>query len=197
MRAHAFEKELESHLPGVDVTVFSRVREFEDALKDRPEGVVSLRPVLEGLGLRPELQGYAGGKATERYVLIASDRAVSVAELSGKTLGAVDVLGRRNMDRFIAQLLGGVSPKLKHVTHERDLLPLLQFNAVAAVVTSETWADLLRQKTKMSLKTTVLQNEVGLCAVAFASPQAKSSLEPKIKAAGGKFNQALGVSQWR
>src|SRR5687767_4308135 len=51
MRAQAFEKHLEAQLPGVDVTVFSRIHEFEAALAERPEGALAQRPVLEALGL--------------------------------------------------------------------------------------------------------------------------------------------------
>src|SRR5689334_20781587 len=57
MRAHTLEKDLEDLLPGVDVTVFSRIREFEVAMQERPEGALARRVVLESLGLQPALQG--------------------------------------------------------------------------------------------------------------------------------------------
>jgi hypothetical protein len=197
MRAQAFEKQLEAQLPGVDVTVFSRIHEFETALGDRPEGALAQRPVLEALGLRPELQGHAGDRATERYVLMSANAPVSPADLQGKTLGVVDILGRKKMDGFVSSLFGLPSPKLKYVTHERDLLPLLQFNAAAAVVLSESWARRLREKSEMNLRTTPLTSEVGLPAVVFASTQGKSALEGKIRSAGKAFNDSLGVTQWR
>jgi len=197
MRAQAFEKQLEAQLPGVDVTVFSRIHEFETALGDHPEGALAQRPVLEALGLRPELQGHAGDRATERYVLMSANVPVSPGELQGKTLGVVDILGRKRMDGFVSGVLGGTSPKLKYVTHERDLLPLLQFNAAAAVVLSESWARRLREKSEMNLRTTPLNNEVGLPAVVFSSAQGKSALDGKIRSAGRAFNESLGVTQWR
>jgi len=197
MRAQAFEKHLEAQLPGVDVTVFSRIHEFESALADRPEAALAQRPVLEALGLRPELQGLSGDRATERYVLMAANTPVSAGELQGKTLGVVDVLGRKRMDGFVGAMLGTASPKLKYVTHERDLLPLLQFNAAAAVVLSESWARRLREKSEMNLRTTPVTNEVGLPAVVYSSPQAKSALDGKIRAAGRALNESLGVTQWR
>lgn len=197
MRAQAFEKHLEAQLPGVDVTVFSRIHEFETALADRPEAAIAQRPVLEALGLRPELQGHAGDRATERYVLMSVNTPVSPAELAGKTLGVVDILGRKRMESFVGGILATPSPKLKYVTHERDLLPLLQFNAAAAVVLSEAWAKRLREKSEMNLRTTSLNNEVGLPAVVFTSPQGKAALEGKIRSANRAFNESLGVTQWR
>lgn len=197
MRAQAFEKQLEAQLPGVDVTVFSRIHEFETALADRPDGAIAQRPVLEALGLRPELQGHAGERSTERYVIMSANVPVSPGELAGKTLGVVDILGRKRMEGFVSGVLGTPSPKLKYVTHERDLLPLLQFNAAAAVVISESWAKRLREKSEMNLRTTSLSNEVGLPAVVFASAQGKAALDGKIRSAGRGFNDALGVTQWR
>jgi len=197
MRAQAFEKQLEAQLPGVDVTVFSRIHEFEAALAERPDAAIAQRPVLEALGLRPELQGYAAERATERYVLMSANAPVSPGDLTGKTLGVVDILGRKRMDGFVSGVLGVPSPKLKYVTHERDLLPLLQFNAAAAVVLSEAWAKRLREKSEMNLRTTPLGREVGLPAVVFTSAQAKAALDGKIRAAGRGFNDALGVTQWR
>jgi len=197
MRAHTLEKDLETLLPGVDVTVFSRIREFEVAMQERPEGALARRVVLESLGLRPELQGNDGGKSTERFVLVAANRQATVAELQGKTLGAVDILGRKNMDDFVSNVLGASTPKLKYVTHERDLLALLQFEAAAAVLTSEKWAELFRSKSEMKLMTTALPNEVPLVAVAFSSPSARAALEGKLGAAAPRLKDKLGVTQWR
>lgn len=197
MRAHTLEKDLEDLLPGVDVTVFSRIREFEVAMQERPEGALARRVVLESLGLQPALQGHDGGKSTERFVLVAANRQASVSELQGKTLGAVDILGRKNMDDFVSNVLGASAPKLKYVTHERDLLALLQFEAAAAVMTSEKWAELFRSKSEMKLTTSALPNEVSLVAVAFSSPSARSALEGKLVAAAPRLKDKLGVTQWR
>jgi hypothetical protein len=197
MKAQAFEKQLESQLSGVDVTVFSRIRGFEPALKDSPDGVLARTSVLESLGLHVDLQGQHGNKSTERYVLISTNSPVSPQQLQGKTLGAVNILGRKHMDIFISKILGGIKPKLTHVTHERDLLALLQFGAADAVITSQKWADKFNEKSEMNLKITPLSNEVGLPAVSFGSGGGRSALESKIKSAGASFNAELGVTQWR
>ncbi len=197
MRAHALEKQLETQLPGVDVTVFGRIRGLQRALNDHPEGVLARTPVLESLGLRAELQGRKGGRDKERYVLVSNHAPITPRQLRGKTLGVVDILGRKKMDSFISKILEVPAPRLKHVTHERDLLALLQFDAAAAVMTSEVWAQRFRRKSEMNLRVTPLRNEVGLPAVAFGSAHGRGVLEGKIKNAGSRFNQALGVTQWR
>ncbi len=197
MRALALEKYLGSQLPGVEVTVFGRIRGFQAALAERPDGVIARSVVLESFGLEPELKGYNGSSPTEPYVLASVGKPVTPSQLAGKTLGVVDILGRHKMDEFVGLLLDGVEPRLKHVTHERDLLALLHFDTADAVVTSERWVKVLSEKTEMNLKTTPIRRQVGLVAVAFPNPGAKGVLMNGVKSAGSGFNRALGVTQWR
>ena len=101
------------------------------------------------------------------------------------------------MDSFIRTLLGGASPKLKYVTHERDLLALLQFGAVTAVVSSQKWAERFRGRSEMDLRVTPLGPQVGLPAVSFPTVSSKGSMEANIRSAGSAFNNILGVTQWK
>ena len=101
------------------------------------------------------------------------------------------------MPGFVRDVLGRPSPNLKQVTHERDLLALLQFNVADVVLISEVWANRFRKRSEMDLEMVPVPNEVGLPAVAFGSSRGRSALSSKIKAAGANFNASLGVTQWR
>lgn len=197
VRAQAFEKEMEGHMPGVDVTVFGRIRGFQRAASDRPEAVLALKPVLESLGLEVDLQGHRDGKPTEQYVLLSNAKSVSPSDLGGdRKLGVVDIMGRRRMPAFVSSVLSVETPRLAYVTHERDLLSLLRFGAATAVLTSKRWADLLKGTSQMDLRTTPLATEVGLPAISYSSPSASNAIEPALKSSSS-INGKLGVNQWR
>ncbi len=196
MRARALETQMEAQLPGVDVTVFGRIRGFEAALADRPEAILAQRPVLEALGLRPVLQGYNGSSPDEPYFVVSSKAPLLPEQLTNKDVGAVNILGRHHMDAFVQQLLGGATPRLKYVTHERDLLALLQFGAAEAVITSGSWVERFKQKSQMTIHARQAKGNVGLAAVAFPTGSG-GIVEERIKSAGNDFNQALGVTKWR
>ncbi len=197
VRAQAFEKELESHMPGVDVTVFGRIRGFQQASGDNPEAMLALKPVLDSLGLTIDLQGHRDGKPTEQYVLVANARSVSPSDLSGDDkLGVVDIMGRRRMPGFVTSVLGVETPRLAYVTHERDLLSLLRLGAATAVLTSKRWADLLKGTSQMDLRMTPLATEVGLPAISYRSTIAQSAIEQALKSSNS-VNGKLGVNQWR
>ena len=123
--------------PGVSFTVFGRQKDFVNTLKTQPpDAVIAHRPVIEGIGVQnePVLQGTLGGKDSQQYVLVSVDQGVDTANLAKLNVGAVDLLGRRKMSKFVAKLLGVPKVKVKRVTKLEDLLPLLQFSMADAVM---------------------------------------------------------------
>lgn len=198
IRPRVLQQELARAMAGVDVRVFGRIRELQAAMQNQTPAAVIARPVvLESLRLKPGLNGFRDGQKEETYVLLSVRRPVSPWEVAGKPLGAVDLLGRREMEAFASHVLGARVTKIKRVTTERDLLPLLQFGTVAAVLLPERWVSVLRKKSKLELETTPLKNKVGLPAVWFASPATQAALQPKVQALGAQLSQRFGVDQWK
>src|SRR5438552_17349930 len=101
LEARALSKLFEAALPGVAVWVLTKSRDFSVVRSRNPDAVVALAPVLVANGFTPVLQGYKGGKATEPYVLL-STRAVTPSSV--KSVGAIDILGRREMGEFVSSL---------------------------------------------------------------------------------------------
>jgi hypothetical protein len=198
IRPHALQQELASALPGVQVRVFGRVRELQAAVQSNAPQAVLARPVvLEALGLQPVLRGSRRGNTGEPYVLLGVGRAPKPTELGNQPLGAVDLVGRHEMKAFVSRVLGVPAPKLKLVTTEHDLLPLLQFGEAATVLTPERWVSVLKQKSNLDLKATLLANTVGLPALWYSSASVRSTLEPKVKGWGQGLNARFGVDEWK
>src|SRR5689334_11292488 len=103
LEARALTRLFEAALPGVTVWLLTRSRDFRMVRSRNPDAVVALAPVLIADGFTPVLQGYKGGQATEPYVLLSTR---PVTPNSVKSVGAVDVLGRREMTKFVSSLLG-------------------------------------------------------------------------------------------
>src|SRR3954469_24816004 len=61
LKQRAFEGELQAALPGVEVRAVGRLADFERALGDGADAVLSLPPLLTAHGLTPKLQGLHGG----------------------------------------------------------------------------------------------------------------------------------------
>lgn len=198
IRARALESALQHELPGVDVLVVSRHRDFARELTQSPDAALALEPVLREQGWRCELSGTRGGDDTEPYVLLSIGSGVDAARSSELVLGAVDLMGRERTAAFVAGLLeASVVPSIKYVIKTEDLLPLLQFRSVEAVVLSDYEANRIKRISKLDLRVTPLAKRVGLAGVVFTTPRGRSLIKPGIQALTPETLSKLGVEAWR
>lgn len=198
IRARALESALQQELPAVDVLVVSRHRDFARELAQRPDAALALQPVLRDQGWNSELFGTRSGDDSEPYVLLSIGAGVDAARSAQLVLGAVDLMGRERTSAFVAGLLdSAVIPSIKFVIKTEDLLPLLQFRSVDAVVLSDIEANRIKRISKLDLRITPLSKRVGLAAVVFTTPRGRTLIKPGIQALTPDTLSKLGVEAWR
>jgi hypothetical protein len=194
LEARALGRLFEAALPGVDVWVLTRSRDFSRVRTRNPDAIVALAPVLVANGFTPVLQGHKGGQASESYALLSTR---TVAPSNVKSVGAVDLFGRREMTRFVSSLLGGNEPQVAPVTKLADLLALLQLGEVDAVLLPTRHAGALIGRTRLSLTVTRLEGKgVGLPAFYPSSP-AGQRLKGMFAGLPSGLLQEIGVDSWR
>src|SRR5262245_52848719 len=130
----ALQKMLAEALPGTDVVAFGRFRDFENGLAQKPDAALTLTPVLKAKGLASSVVGSNNGSNVEPYVLVSAGKSVEANKVT--SVGAVDILGRQGMKDLVTELLG-TTPNIERVTKVEDLLALLQFGSVDAVLLPE------------------------------------------------------------
>lgn len=193
-KSSVVEKTLQGKLSGLTITVFSRFRDFDGAGK--PDAMLSIPPVLESRGAKPAMQGMRGGKATEPYVLASVGKPLS-GSLSGKTIGAVDLLNRDGTTRFITGLLKATDVKIKRVAKVEDLLPLLEFSAADGIVLPSSMLAKLKERTRLPVKMHPLPGaQVGLPAVAVLNPAARGAIVNALQKLDGATKSMLGIDDW-
>ncbi len=193
------QKELQGTMPSLEVTVFGRTRDFLRGVQDQsPEAVMAPTPVLESLGLSASVQGLREGARDEAYVLVSIDRPLSPEELAGQTVGAYGLLRRKEMKSFCGKLLSTGKQKVKTVTKFADLLPLLQFEAAAAVILPKRYAILLTAKSQLKLVVSDLKGgRVGLPGVALDGPGARDTVVSALESMDKNTRKNLGVDAWK
>jgi hypothetical protein len=198
IRSRALETALQEELRATDVMVVSRHRDFTRELLDRPDAALAVTPVLADQGWDGELHGTRGGLENEPYVLMSIGTAMDPRRLGQSVIGAVDLLGRERTGIFLARLLGlDVPPPVKYVVKTEDLLALLQFQAVNAVVLSQRDADRIQSLSKLQLRATPLAMPVGLPAVVFTTERGRQMIKPGLQALNAETLRKLGVDSWR
>jgi hypothetical protein len=195
-KSSAVEKVLRERLPELNVTVFGRFRDFEDALSSRNADVLlTIPPILEQYGKKVTLEGRRGGKSTEPYVLASIAQPLS-GSLAGKTIGVVDLLGRDGTQKFVTGLLKASDLKIKRVAKIEDLLPLLEFSAADGIVLPQFTMKRLLERTRLSIKSQELPNAVGLPVVAVLNPAVRELVVNCFQKMDGTTKSLLGIESW-
>jgi hypothetical protein len=176
-----------------EITVFGRFRDFETGLGTKPDAVLTLQPVLQAKGLPSTVLGTNAGSPSEAYALIASGKQVTPDKVS--SVGAVDLLGRQGMKDLVARVLGAAA-RVERVTKLEDLLPLLQFGSVEAVLLPERLVEPFRARSKLDLRSSQVPGRVGLPALSVLS-SAGASLVESVKALTPAISQQMGVQKWQ
>lgn len=192
VKQRAFQSLLGAGLPGVAITAVGRVADFERALQDGPDGVLTLPVVLAAQNLTPALRGKAHGSFEERYALVGTGAPPEPNHVAA--VGALDLLGRDGTTRFVRRLVGAQA-HVERVNKIEDLLPLLQMQLVNAVLLPARLVADLRAASRLTLSVRELETTVGLPAVASTGPAGAAVLS-----AVGKMpkdvSKLLGVEEW-
>ena len=193
VKQRALQTLLQSALPGLTVTTVGRVADFDRALEEGQDAVLTLPIVLLARGLAPKLRGLRGGSPDEAYSLVGADSAPDPA--SAKIVGALDLLGREGTTGFVQGLLGA-KPRVERVTKVEDLLPLLQMQrADTLLLPSRLFAE-IKSTSSLNVVQRELPGKVGLPAVATVN-DAGASVLTEIGKLSSEAARALGVESWR
>lgn len=200
LKAKSLEELVSQALPGSEVTVFSRVKDLEDAMQAKPPGaLLSYPPVHAKFQLTPALRGLAKQKDWEPYVSMSVGKALAKADLVGKTIGVLDTLGRKETTDHVTSILGGMSDfKLKRVIKLEDMLPLLQFGAAEALILPASAATEIRSRSQQELAVSEIEGaRAELPAVAAPGGNMVPALKDRFVGMDSKVKAALGVESWR
>lgn len=193
VKQRALQTELAAAMGGIVVTAVGRIADFDRALQDGQDAVLTLPVVLAAYGLAPALRGIRQGSPEERYALVAVDVVPDPARIS--SVGALDLLGRERTNAFVHGLLGA-NPKVERVTKVEDLLPLLQMQRVDAILLAARMFTELEADSRLKLAQRTLAATVGLPAAAKVGAGAVEVLAA-LKRLPGSVSSILGVDEWR
>jgi hypothetical protein len=193
VKQRALQGELQAALTGVTVTAVGRVADFDRAIGQGQDALLSSSLVLQTRKLKLQLRGYRAGASDELYALLGADKPPDPANL--KAVGTVDLLGREGTASFVKEMLGS-TPKVERVTKLEDLLPLLQMQLVEAVLLPARLVAPLKQTSAMKLVERSLSKRVGLPAVTSLSAAGSSAVSAVAKLPKS-VSERLGVDEWR
>jgi hypothetical protein len=193
VKQRALQAIIQSALSELTVTAVGRIADFDRALEEAPDAVLTLPIVLAARGMSPQVRGYRNGAPDEPYALVAVDALPNPASVN--TVGAVDLLGRDGTNGFVRALLGN-SVKVERVTKVEDLLPLLQMQrADAVLIPSRLYSD-LASTSSLHLVQHELPARVGLPAITGLGAGGIQAVD-RVSKLAGEAARTLGTDSWR
>lgn len=198
-RPMAIQKILSLHIKGADIRVFARLEDFRTLVQaERPNAVLAQPAVLEAMGdYNLALQGTLKGSANEPCQLLFIDSAVDPNRMEGVTVGVFGSMERDSLEAFVRRSIPG-NPRIRRVTKVEDLLPMLIFHMVNAVLVDGATIDVFRKKSQATLVAAPLTGcvleKVG---VATLDAEGGKELVREIRKIGVEDRSVLGVHAWR
>src|SRR5690606_27672790 len=124
-------------------------------------------------------------------------KVTDVQSLSAGSVGCLDLVDRRHLPTFVANLLGTQNaPEIQRVTKVEDLLQLLQFERADAVLLPERFYAEFAALTKLDLKVLRLPSaKAKRMAVAF--PGNQGIVESAVRNLPSEIKQRIGIDGWK
>ncbi|HEX3694927.1 MAG TPA: hypothetical protein VH374_06005 [Polyangia bacterium] len=193
------EQVLRRKLPALEIIVFGRFRDFEEAMAARPpDALLGVNALLVSQNVRPTLQGFRANADWETYSLLSVGDTFEGPDLGGKAVGVVDLLGRAATQEFVSKLLGSDEVKVKRVTKREDLLPLLQLALADGIVTPTATVRDITERSRLPLRVRELSAvHVKLASVGVRTTAARALIVSQFRALDATTNWMLGVDAWR
>jgi hypothetical protein len=197
-KSTVLERTLQFKLPEVAVTVFGRFRDFEEALAARPpDAVLALEPLLASRSLKTTLHGVSNGEKSQRFVLLSAGAPLDGA-IGERTIGVVDLLGRKDTQAFVAKLLKVPDVRIKLVTKLEDLLSLLQFSAADAILVPASMVKPFTERSRLALFVRELPDAVvGRAAVSVLTSEPRATIVRSIQHLDTVTNKMMDIDGWR
>jgi hypothetical protein len=198
VRTQIMQKKLSRALPGVEIRVFGRYRDFKAKTKaDSPDAILSKAPIIKQLrGYSIKQKGIRDDETNESYVLLSVGKRINPANMANTTIGVFDILGRRGMKKFIGQYFS-VTPRLKRVSKMEDLLQLLTFNMVDAILIPEIYVEYFKGISKLYfIKTSVPNMRVGIVALAVKKRRYATHILRSLTSMNNDFKTLLDIDNW-
>lgn len=200
VRPHSMRQFLARASQKVTFVIFPRYREFADAVeKQQPDGILVRPEIAQHFGgLQPLLHSIRDGQDQENLVLLSVDRKINLENLPSSTIGILDFMGKSETRKWLDKRLDTSHAEVRTVGKIEDLITLLQFKYVEAVLVPRSYTLILQQRTRMKLVETNPGSLVlGLPILSVTNdPDRMAVILEAVMGMDSETNDALGVEKW-
>lgn len=181
------------------VVAFGRIRDFEAQVALTPAAAIIVPGAYAETmsNYKIVLRGKTGNSTLQKYLVVAATHDVTQRNMTEKTFGILNFLGRGRMIEFIRKTYGFTPEILKYTYKRADLLNMLGVESVDALFISESEYNEISSATKIRL-VTVMTAPTKLPYTVFAVPKDRNheALCKVIMKQPLSLVHALDIEEW-
>ncbi len=197
----SMQDKIDSTVPGVAITVFSRFDDFVLKMKAEPPEAIITKPILiqeQFSDYEVMLNGVRNGKTEDNYVILTIDSNFTSKSITNESIiGIIDILGRTGMKTFVNRQFS-IEPKIKRVSRIGDLLPFLSLDIATGIMIESVFIDYFKSTSQLQFTETPLpESMTGVIAFAVKKgKQAEKSLS-SLKQNKKNICEPFYIQQWK
>ncbi len=199
-RPHVLRQKIsEVFPPDIEITVYGRYSDFKKAiLTAHPDALIAKPPTIRQLkGYSVKLNGSLKGSSDESYIFLSIDKKIDPGSIANIKIGMVGILDRKQMKQFVGRYFTA-TPKLKRVLKIEDLLQLLTFKMVDAVLIPEYHVSYFKKRSKLNfIVTPVSKMRTGIISLAVKEGKIASSVVKAVSMMNDDIMTLLGIDKWK
>jgi hypothetical protein len=197
--AQTMQRNLQENYPGTEYTVFEHFKDFEcKVVTDTPDAIIA--PTFTAKlfeSYKVALDGTTKGLTNEDYVAVSINLKIDPDSVGNRTIGVLEVCSHRDIQKFLTVFFTP-PPKFKTVVKVEDLLPLLAFKMVDAVLVPARYAEYLDNISKLTLfKTPVKNPRDGIVVCAIRKGVRGEAIDASVRLMSKANCSMFGVEQWK
>lgn len=190
------ESQLSEYFSGIQIRAFSTFKDFKTIIEnERPQGIITKREVVDHIkDFKVALHAHTNGSKTEPYYILSLGEPIQSSQISNKTIGIMDFLGRNEMKSLTVELIGAEPLKISGVKKLEDLLSLITLDMVQGIITSANDYNFIKRQSKLDFKETRCKNSFSIAV--YAADSGNVEISERVKKMPKDLMIFLGFEGW-
>lgn len=190
------ESQLGEYFSGIQIRAFSTYKDFKTIIeKERPQGIITKREVVDHIkDFKVALHAQTKGSTNEPYYILSLGEPIQQGEVSNKTIGIMDFLGRSEMKSLTVNLIGAEPLKISGVKKLEDLLSLITLDMVQGIITSANDYNFIKRQSKLDFKEARCKNSFSIAV--YAADSVNTEISERVKKMPKDLMIFLGFEGW-
>lgn len=194
-----FQEKISKEIPkNLTVVVFGRYEDFISQVQSqKPTMILTLPELTHQLQeYSSKLEGIQAGGSREPYCFLSTADTFSEETIANTTIGLIDFLGKKEMESSIRTAYGD-KVKIKRIRKVEDLLPLLLYDMVDAILIPRRYITFFEKQSSIEFHVSEAKYSTSLVSLFILEKSTPQNSVESIQTLSDSILSLFGVEKWK